>query len=108
VASSKRRPSEPSPADPKPSAEEKTSAHDAALTARVFKLFDAVLQKFERRVEDPDYRPSPSDIVGVAQALKATIEVASAMPSALARVESLKVELEAIQNKLLGILTASE
>lgn len=96
-------PSTPPGSDYKPPAMVKAEA----MQVRCFELAEAVLQRIERRVTgDRDYKPSPSDLIGIFQATAAVQALVYDIPALQARMAAFKTEVEALEAKLLGLLTS--
>lgn len=80
--------------------------------AHLLKTAAAVSARFAKRIEDPDYKPSPADLSAIFAALKAMEEHGAGIAATYARltdlrahVESLTRDLKTSEDRLLAMLT---
>lgn len=104
MARSKRPPSDASPAPLTPTA--KAGLLSDGLQVRLAGLALKLVARYEKLLDDPGYRPSPSDITGIFAAVRGAAELQNFLPTALGKVKALQGELAAMEKRLLEMLTS--
>jgi len=102
----------PSPSDPAALLSAGGEAHTAAkgllpeaVQVRLAMIVLKLAARFESLLDDPGYRPSPSDLTGIFAAVRGVAQLQMFLPSAEAKIKALKTELETMEARLLGMLT---
>lgn len=78
------------------------------MMVRCFEMSEKILRKIEKRIdEDPNYKPSPSDLIGCFQATAAVQSLTYSIPALQTRLEGFKAEVAALEQRILTALTSS-
>ncbi len=74
------------------------------MQIRGIEVAEKMLAKIEARFKDPDYKPNPTDLIGVFQAISAMQGLVITIPAVQARLETLRSEIDEMESRLLGLL----